>query len=207
MMDTIFTCLQGFFVAIVFFSDPAMSSYMTERWTFCKQKYIDDFSQVQRYSDGHVEILQIKRKSSGTIQPSVRSCQQIYFQHDKLTTLDIDLLQVSERRLSIPQSVYLRVAHPHTIDFESPPSTSASTLVESGIQTCQCMTDPDSQKRILVPYKYPRLASIIHWVLVKCGVHHTQSNENEIQFLSVAHNDTGLNTFETVNSIHPATRV
>lgn len=205
MMSTIFTCLQGFFVALVFFSDPAMSHFITERWIFCKQKYIDDFSEVRRYSDGQVEIIRIKKKLSDdtTARPDpVHFSPRVYYQHDKLTCIeDIQDIQIEERRLSIPQSVYLRMANATPPDGEQTP---ASTLVESsGCQPCQCITDPDSQKKILVPYKYPRLASVIHWILVKCGVHTQKNNDNQVQFLSLAHEQS---SFESVN-IHPTSSV
>ncbi|KAL9540746.1 hypothetical protein MBANPS3_009513 [Mucor bainieri] len=80
LADAVFKCLQGFFVSVVFFSDPAMTHYISEQWGLCKEKYIDEFSQIRKYSDGQMEILFLDSKhhkkganshsSSITIMPS-----------------------------------------------------------------------------------------------------------------------------------------
>lgn len=56
-IDTTFGCLQGFFLAIVFFSDPTMTYFLREKMAAWKHTYLDDFTEVYTYEDGHVEIV------------------------------------------------------------------------------------------------------------------------------------------------------
>lgn len=64
LTEAIFKCLQGFFVAIIFFSDPAMTHYISEQWSLCKKIYIDEFSKIHKYSNGQLEVMSLDNKSN-----------------------------------------------------------------------------------------------------------------------------------------------
>lgn len=54
--DTVLSSLQGFFLTIVFFSDPAVITFFRERWNGWKNKYLYEFQEIQKYGDGHIHI-------------------------------------------------------------------------------------------------------------------------------------------------------
>ncbi|KAG1113913.1 hypothetical protein G6F42_014334 [Rhizopus arrhizus] len=233
LTDVIFRCLQGFFVSIVFFSDPAMTHYISEQWGLCKEKYVDDFSQIRKYSDGQMEVLYLNTKrhnkgsksqsSSITVMPSSSpssssstTCHKpspVYHKGQTATQLSVDATEndsinidwehkgkrishdsapfntVPMRRLSVPASVYSRIHRNETnqstvvLPSQSPLSTSSTAF--EGPDTSPCnysqlnniIPDPSSDHRILVPYKYPRLACAFHWFLVRCGFGKTKSDD------------------------------
>lgn len=226
LTDAIFKCLQGFFVSIIFFSDPAMTHYISEQWGLCKEKYVDEFSQIREYSDGQMEILSLSNRhhhhqkgvpsqsSSITIMPSPSSSVACHkpssVAYNKSQTMDatdngftnIDwgsrgrrssrdsnapFSTVPMRRLSVPVSVYTRIHHNETNQSSTaPPSSplSTSSTANEGLDTppqrhshqSNIIPDPHSNHRILVPYKYPRLASALHWCLVHCGIGKAQGD-------------------------------
>lgn len=193
-----------------------MINYISEQWNYFKEKYIDEFSQIRRYSDGQMEIIpsddncRRERKSQSSSITCVASPFSSYrkpppaykTQHsqdlvdvneNELSIIDwektgrqlsFDSMRFSTfpmRRLSVPPSVYSRIhRNDVTVDLSSatlppkPSVSSFSTTVDmntsiSNSKPEQCIADPLSEDRILVPYKYPHLASILHWVLVHCG--------------------------------------
>lgn len=57
------------------------------------------------------------------------------------------------------------MSHPATI-FDSGAST---TVINSAPSSPTWFIDPESVNSVLIPYKYPRVASAIHWLLVHLG--------------------------------------
>ncbi|KAI8067084.1 hypothetical protein BC940DRAFT_56380 [Gongronella butleri] len=47
MVDTIFACLEGFFVALVYFTDPAFTAFVHDRLSFWRSKYVDEYRLVE----------------------------------------------------------------------------------------------------------------------------------------------------------------
>lgn len=253
LVDVIFKCLQGFFVAVIFFSDPAMTHYMSERWSLCKEKYIDEFSQIRKYSNGQLEIISLNNNSNRKKQytrPSSSITIMSYPSHHMSSvispplpvhrnhttqliaddqSLDIDWINkgnhishdgvpfnvISMRRLSVPASVYTRVRLNDTTTFSLPtplPDSSLSssiTAVDSEIpsrKASQCIADPLSDHRILVPYKHPRLAFAFHWCLTRCGFKRRESDSRIISSSSQPHQPTPIFDASVVDitpSIHP----
>ncbi|KAI8991247.1 hypothetical protein BDF20DRAFT_997167 [Mycotypha africana] len=225
MVDAIFKCLQGFFVAIVFFSDPAMTQFISDRWKLYKAKYIDDYSRIRKYSNGQIEVIphsQGRRlqEQSGTSSPPLPAalplvskplaaeCKKttgyLFFQtnlkdwaihHENGAVYET----IPMRRLSVPPSVYTRLYQQHVqqhglpqqqqstwkqqehdniedIAYETDEGTTPTLTPNSSRKPSCCIPDPESTNHIFVPYKYPRLASAIHWTLVHCGVGNSNSN-------------------------------
>ncbi|KAI8876609.1 hypothetical protein K501DRAFT_279250 [Backusella circina FSU 941] len=54
--DTALSSLQGFFLTIVFFSDPASIAFFRDCWNRWRNKYLYEFQEIQRYGDGHIRI-------------------------------------------------------------------------------------------------------------------------------------------------------
>lgn len=248
MLDVVFKYLQGFFVALVFFSDPAMSHFLTERWSFCKEKYVENFSQVRQYSDGQIEIVQVKKDNKRTSNASLtlvpasvkdkpiakpsplrlannttssRSsstltevvyCHKVFRYRDEFTYIEKDP-DYNITNITSPEIAYIR---PETLKESSAsnssneemlPTTPTSTVVEPSCCPYQFISDPDTHRRILVPYKYPRVATAIHWILVKCGFKAKKLQEDTvhpIQFspMSAQQDSQHVDSIESVN-IHP----
>jgi hypothetical protein len=205
MIDAISKGLQGFFVAMVFFSDPAMTEFIKNQCISCKQKYLDDFSQVKKYSDGQVEVIPPNTPSiiiSSLITPPSPAFLAPESTLEDDVTLDWDPKQNSKRfsesvdlgsrvsivpmrRLSVSPSVYSRIYHlQHHIPVQgdhyiTPPVTPTDqSFVEGSTRSSQSVTiDPNTDHRVLVPYKYPRFASVVHWTLLKCGFKPSMSSE------------------------------
>jgi len=226
LADAIFKCLQGFFVSIIFFSDPAMTHYISEQWGLCKEKYVNEFSQIREYSDGQMEILSLNNRhqqkgvqshsSSITIVPSPSSsvaCQKpssvAYYKSPTMDATDNGFISIDweskgkrsshdsnvpfstipMRRLSVPASVYSRIHHNETNQSSTVPPLSplsTSSTANEGLDLppqrhshqSSIIPDPSSNHRILVPYKYPRLASALHWCLVHCGIGKAQGDDD-----------------------------
>jgi hypothetical protein len=180
MIDAISKGLQGLFVAMVFFSDPAMTEFIKNQCISYKQKYVDDFSQV-KYTGGQVEVIP-PSPTSLIIRPSPAFLASETPLEDDVT-LDwdpnnskhqpLDSRIIPMRRLSVSPSVYSRIYHlqQHQGDhYITPPITPTNlSFIEGSTRSSQSVTIPNTDHRVLVPYKYPRFASVVHWTLLRCG--------------------------------------
>jgi hypothetical protein len=218
LADTVMSCLEGFFVAIIFFGDPVMTDLISTKFKAWKHKYVDEFSQVRKYGDGQVEIINNtqpanNRKSSNisslffanglsliappaTVHISSSSStlngKNEFFA--TATTTDIEncikstinystATTMSMRRDSASPSVYSRLTHLHPdINHaaggdgiisrpQSIYQSGTSTAVHSSSSSTviSCFANPESRDKIMITYKYPKLASAIHWCLIHLG--------------------------------------
>lgn len=231
MIDAISKGLQGFFVAMVFFSDPAMTEFIKNQCLACKQKYLDDFSQVKKYSDGQIEA--IPPKTSTLVAPHTITSfitpplPAILASENTLkddVTLDWDPRQNSKRfpgtealgirasivpmrRLSVSPSVYSRIYNLQQHmpiqenHYITPPITpTGQSFVEGSRRSSQSVTiDTNIDHRVLVPYKYPRLAAVVHWTLLKCGFKPSSSLPSEV--ITTAHQKESITSTRSSSSI------
>lgn len=108
LMSIIFTCIQGFFVALVFFSDPTMTKFISERWNCFKQKPVEE----RCSSDGQIEVIQMTKPAAA------------YTRGDSVDTTATCKMEQQQERLSI-------IMTPNTpISFNSEQISASSTLVE-----------------------------------------------------------------------------
>ncbi|KAF1804003.1 hypothetical protein FB192DRAFT_1470540, partial [Mucor lusitanicus] len=141
LADAVFKCLQGFFVSIVFFSDPAMTHYISEQWGCFKEKYVEEFSQIRKYSDGQLEILSLDNKhhkkaahsysSSITMMPSSSpssssstSCQKPSVAHCKgqaTTQLSMDATTAEFINIDWESKGTKRSSHDSSVPFNTVP--------------------------------------------------------------------------------------
>ncbi|KAI7907234.1 uncharacterized protein BX663DRAFT_495279, partial [Cokeromyces recurvatus] len=261
LVDVTFKSLQGLFTAIVFFSDPAMTSFMNEQWKLCKQKYVDDYSQIREYSDGQIEIIPMSLSQDRIHHHQIDTLNQhrepissrhsiikmplkarfhhiedtYPIQHSQSITEGTNLYSttIPMRRMSVPLSVYNSQIQHHYYNNrkESKQSTFISSdhsfmispihhglayLDESTSSTRESLpiiTTNDYNKdentahgNIFVPYKHPRVASVLHWILIHCGFHN-QKNIEEGGMLSdfILHHynmDTNNNNNNNNSTIH-----
>ncbi|GAN09070.1 hypothetical protein MAM1_0241c08592 [Mucor ambiguus] len=138
LANAIFKYLQGFFVSVVFFSDPAMTHYISEQWGLCKEKYVDEFSQIREYSDGQMEFLSLENKhhkkngasqsSSIIIMPSSSSSTTCHTpsvaccQGQTTTQLSMDATTTDSEFISIDwDSRGKRSSHDNNVPFNTVP--------------------------------------------------------------------------------------
>ncbi|KAI8889657.1 hypothetical protein K501DRAFT_315097 [Backusella circina FSU 941] len=103
-IDTTLGCLQGFFLAIVFFSDPTMTSFIREKAASWKLNYLDEFTEVYTYEDGHVEIVSKGKQDFKLTTPDahmsiVHIDKEFRRESSTATILPIDLLPDTELTL------------------------------------------------------------------------------------------------------------
>ena len=109
MLDIIFSCLEGVFVAGVFFTDPAITSFMSLTYTGWHEKYVEQYVLVPKNNmNNSIVDRKLIPASSLTLTPS-NSCQtvqppstaMVFHQQPKNNFLDI----YNINRLSSVQSI------------------------------------------------------------------------------------------------------
>ncbi|ORZ13566.1 hypothetical protein BCR42DRAFT_66077 [Absidia repens] len=51
MLDTVFACLEGFFVFMVFFTDPALTAFIDDRIQYWRKVYVEEYRLVEIRND------------------------------------------------------------------------------------------------------------------------------------------------------------
>ncbi|CAO3577359.1 unnamed protein product [Absidia cylindrospora] len=63
MFDTVFACLEGFFVLIVFFTDPALTAFLDDRLQYWRKIYVEEYHLVEIRNDSSTEAEKKEEKT------------------------------------------------------------------------------------------------------------------------------------------------
>ncbi|KAI9483016.1 MAG: hypothetical protein EXX96DRAFT_556540 [Benjaminiella poitrasii] len=86
MLDIVFSCIEGFFVAVVFFTDPAITSFIKSAYNSLVQKYVVEYTLVPKPNGDINAIPTHCKKTTSTF--SLSPCPSIQSSSLPLTTDD-----------------------------------------------------------------------------------------------------------------------
>jgi hypothetical protein len=165
--------IEGFFVAVVFFTDPAVTSLMAQLYQEYHQKYVEEFSMVSEKE----ELLPIESSTYFTFTCSNQSSnhQNSYYNHQISASIDPNISKkaIPMRRIDIIASNSNGGYPGHSISSVKPAlirNGSSSSNSHQEFATVPPSSDnntPTTIKKLYIPYKHPRLAICINY-LMKC---------------------------------------
>ncbi|KAI8078695.1 uncharacterized protein BX664DRAFT_369152 [Halteromyces radiatus] len=147
MFDTIFACLDGFLVAIVFFTDPALTAFVNDRIQYWRRVYVEEY-----------RLVEIRNDTSDTMERKKEKTQTLYIMppldipHADLTNWDSAIIhtnptsrysstshnRVPMRRICIPPSSLTQLSSRYNIRQLSlctlPSSSDTLETVDNGDQ-------------------------------------------------------------------------
>ncbi|KAI8997701.1 hypothetical protein BDB01DRAFT_846323 [Pilobolus umbonatus] len=191
LIDTTFASLQGFFIALVFLSDPALMRMYEEKFKHLKQKYLEEFSHIHSYENGSIRIISIRkpdrlqevivdkttnqpRNSVASSEGSIQRPQPIRIANHSVppfisspTMYDLEnmfspyykVVSTPMRRVSISSSIYSQMSH--SMHREDTPADDLPNSLSKNF----IFRDPDQLNQVYIPYQYPRMANVFHFIL------------------------------------------
>ncbi|KAI8882647.1 hypothetical protein K501DRAFT_333888 [Backusella circina FSU 941] len=171
MLDIVFTCIEGFFVAIVFFTDPTVTAFLKERFhDFCN-KYVYQYTLV--HTD-HYEIIQKRYSSPPPADPLLSASSTIQCLDEKTTGDQTKKSEIPIRRIKLEYTT----STPITITISKEDGANLDSINNA---TGFSLPPSPESKFAYIPYRYPRLATYLHWLLRGLGIKPKVSTEDGVE--------------------------
>lgn len=178
MLDIVFSCLEGVFVAGVFFTDPAITSFMSETYAGWYEKYVEQYVVVPQQDDKKTAPLLSPCDSFRTMKSLTTAAadNQPYLNVHNSPNVRGNVKTVAMRRLLLNTDHHGKtrqrqlsaisydiaalppiasVSRHH--DQHSPPLAAAMPAIAS------------TGREVYVPYRFPLFATCLHYVLRRKG--------------------------------------
>lgn len=185
MLDVVFSDIEGFFVAIVFFTDPAVTSLIGESYRKHHQKYVAEYTLVA-VSSNEKEIL---KASIDELPTSIASPPPVVSPTTSPASLPPHTIIKKQPAASLTPNKHSKTIPVRRIDIKSPnsksnrqyhhqPISSISPAITRNnnphhhlfFDTNISLVNNDavettSSPTLLIPYKYPQFAKCIHFIM------------------------------------------
>ncbi|KAK4509633.1 uncharacterized protein ATC70_006935 [Mucor velutinosus] len=221
MLDIVFSCLEGVFVAGVFFTDPAITSFMGSMYAGWYEKYVEQYALVpqddKKATPANSPSLALC-DSSQTIKPPTTAAvidnQNYLGVHYPHTTPSVrkpcgKIKTVAMRRLHFDTNhnsmarQHQRVRQLSTISFEITtllPIASVPRHHDQQVPSAATPASSSTGRDVYVPYQFPIFATCFHYMLTCFGRKRTADSTATSSTTTTAHKHGAVDTF-TSNDI------
>lgn len=232
MLDIVFSCLEGVFVAGVFFTDPAITSFMSATYAGWYEKYVEQYALVPQQQDDNktaapanspflspCDSFQTRKSSTTATTVAADNQQYLNVYHSPTATLQqsarSNIKTVAMRRLQFDSTDHhnkSRQRQLSAISFDIttlPPIASVSRHHDQQPPLTAAMPAiPSSTGReVYVPYRSPLFATCLHYMLRRRNTTNTTSTPTAHRPGSAAAVDTFTSNdipFSSANNTSPS---
>jgi hypothetical protein len=167
MTNTVFAGLEGFFVAVVFFTDPAVTFFGTQLYKEYHQKYVEEFIMVSKKE----QLLPIENTTyftfNSVLDTPMSSSSQSYNQgsHYRLRQSASMNPHLSNNKAIPMRKINVTAPNSDSKHQEHPISDIPPAYIRDGSSPQQQVINTETNVVYNIPYKCPRIAICIHFIM------------------------------------------
>ncbi|GAN07384.1 hypothetical protein MAM1_0159d06881 [Mucor ambiguus] len=221
MLDIVFSCLEGMFVAGVFFTDPAITSFMSSTYAGWYEKYVEQYTWVPQadmkaapasspYSSPCGSSQTMKPPTAAAVKDNQHSLNAQYPSTQPVRKKPpAKIKAVVMRRVHFDTDHHNRIRQHQqirqlsTISFDIAtlsPVASVSRHHDRQPPSVAMPTISSTRRDIYLPYRFPFFATCFHYMLTRYGRKHTADTFETSLTTTTAHTQSTVDTF-TSNDI------